>query len=90
MFNYVRVHFPSLYLLETHDWIAAQSLSVPLDAEPDFQAVVYWTRAVASGHQHDAKAAHEAVTNFDAKIDGVRKKTYAYVADSMQNALKPG
>lgn len=83
MFNYVRVRFPSLYLLETHDWIAAQSLPVPLDAEPDFQAVVYWTRAVASGHRHDAKAAQEAVTNFDAKIDEVRKTSYAYVADSM-------
>jgi tetratricopeptide (TPR) repeat protein len=83
MFNYVRVRFPALYLLETHDWMAAQSLPVPLDAEPDFQAVVYWTRAVASGHRHDAKAAQEAVTNFDAKLDEVRKSSYAYVADSM-------
>ncbi|MBV8550216.1 MAG: hypothetical protein JOY54_02870 [Acidobacteriaceae bacterium] len=83
MFNYVRVRFPSLYLLETHGWIAAQSLPVPLDAEPHFQAVVYWTRAVASGHRHDAKAVQEAVTNFDAKLDEVRKTRYAYVADSM-------
>jgi tetratricopeptide (TPR) repeat protein len=85
MFNYVRVRFPSLYLLETHDWKAAQSLPVPVDAEPDFQAVVYWTRAVASGHLRDAKAAQEAVTNFDAKLDEVRKTSYAYVADSMRS-----
>ncbi|MBV8828555.1 MAG: hypothetical protein JO108_04945 [Acidobacteriaceae bacterium] len=83
MFNYVRVRFPSLYLLETHDWIAAQALAVPLDAEPRFQAVVYWTRAVASGHRHDPKAAQDAVTNFDAKIDEVRKTSYAYAVDSM-------
>ena len=83
MFNYVRVRFPSLYLLETHDWMTAQSLPVPLDAGPDFQAVVYWTRAVASGHRHETKAAQQAVTNFDAKIDEVRKTSYAYVADSM-------
>lgn len=83
MFNYVRVRFPSLYLLETHDWKAAQSAPVPLEAEPDFQAVVYWTHAVGSGHLRDAKAAEEAVTNFDSRLNEVRKTSYAYVADSM-------
>lgn len=84
MFNYVRVRFPSLYLLETHDWKTAQSTPVPSDAEPDFQAVVYWTRAVGSGHLRDVKAAQEAVTNFDTKLDEVRKTSYAYVAESMK------
>lgn len=84
MFNYVRVRFPSLYLLETHDWVAVQSWPVPADIEPDFQAVVYWTRAAASGHQRDVKAAQEAVTNYDAKVEEVRKTSYAYVADSMK------
>lgn len=84
MYNYVRVRFPSLYLLETHDWKAAQSFPVPSDAEPDFQAVVYWTRAIASGHLLDANAAQEAVTNFDAKLDEVGKTSYAYVAESMR------
>jgi tetratricopeptide (TPR) repeat protein len=84
MFNYVHVRFPSLYLLETHDWKAAESLPVPLDAEPDFQAVVYWARAVASGHLRDAASAQQAVSSFDAKLDEVRKTSYAYVADSMK------
>ena len=83
MFNYIHVRFPSLYLLDTHEWKAAQSLPVPLQAEPDFQAVVYWAHAVASGHLRDAKAAEEAVTNFDAKLNEVRKTSYAYVAESM-------
>ncbi len=83
MFNYVRVRFPSLYLLETHDWEAAQSMPVPEDAEPDFQAVVYWTRAVASGHLRDVRAAQAAVASYDVKLDEVRKSSYAYVADSM-------
>ena len=83
MFHYVQVRFPSLYLLETHDWKAAQSAPVPLEAEPDFQAVVYWTHAVASGHLRDAKAAEEAVTNFASKLNEVRKTSYAYVAESM-------
>lgn len=83
MFNYVRVRFPSLYLLETHDWKAAQSMPIPEDAEPDFQAVVYWTRAVACGHLRDAQAAQAAVSGYDAKLNEVRKSSYAYVADSM-------
>ena len=83
MFNYVRVRFPSLYLLETRDWKAAQAMSVPADAEPDFQAVVYWARAVASGHLRDVPAAQAAVASFDGKLDEVRKTSYAHVADSM-------
>lgn len=83
MFNRVRVRFPSLYLLETRDWKAAQTMSVPEDAEPDFQAAVYWTRAVASGHLRDAGAAQAAVAGYDAKLAEVRKSSYAYVADSM-------
>jgi tetratricopeptide (TPR) repeat protein len=84
MFNYVRVRFPSLYLLETRDWKAAQSMPVPEDAEPDFQAVVYWTRAVASGHLRDSRAAQAAVASYDAKLEEVRKSSFAYVADSMR------
>lgn len=83
MFNYVRVRFPSLYVLETHDWQAAQSLVVPVDAEPEFQAVVYWTRAVASGHLRNVEATQAAVADFDSKIEEVRKTSHAYAADSM-------
>jgi tetratricopeptide (TPR) repeat protein len=83
MFNRVRVGFPSLYLVETQDWKAAQSMPVPEDAEADFQAVVYWTRAVASGHLRDVESAGAAVASYDAKLGEVRKSSYAYVADSM-------
>jgi tetratricopeptide (TPR) repeat protein len=83
MFNYVRVRFPSLYLLETQDWKTAQSMPVPEDAEADFQAVVYWTRAIASGHLRDVGGAQAAVAGYDAKLDEVRKSSYAYVADTM-------
>ena len=83
MFNYVRVRFPSLYLLETHDWKSALAMPIPEDVEPDFQAVVYWTRAVAAGHLRDTEAARRAVAGYDAKLEAVRKSSYAYVADSM-------
>ncbi len=83
MFNYVRVRFPSLYFLETHNWKAAQAMSIPEDAEPDFQAVIYWVRAIASGHLRDVSAAQAAVAGYDVKLDEVRKSSYAYVADTM-------
>lgn len=83
MFNKVRVRFPSLYLLEAHEWKAAQAMPVPEDAEADFQAVVYWTRAVAAGHLRDAEAARAAVAGYDAKLEQVRQSSYAYVADAM-------
>jgi tetratricopeptide (TPR) repeat protein len=83
MFNLVQVRFPSLYLLETHNWKAAQTMTVPQDVEPDFQAVVYWTRAVGSGHLKDINAAQAAVAGYDAALDEVRKSNSAYVADSM-------
>ena len=83
MYNYVRVRFPSLYLLETRDWKAAEAMPVPQDAEPDFQAVVYWTRAIAAGHLRNTQAAQAAVTGYEAKLEEVRTSSYAYVADSM-------
>ncbi len=83
MFSYVQVRFPSLYLLETHDWGAAQSMSVPTSVEPDFQAVVYWTRAVAAGHLRNLDAARSAVTEYDRTVEEVKKTSYAYVADAM-------
>ncbi len=83
MFNYVRVRFPSLYLLETHDWKGALSMPVPQDAGADFQAAVYWMRSVGAGHLRDHEAARAAVDGYDAKLEEVRKSSYAYVADSM-------
>jgi tetratricopeptide (TPR) repeat protein len=82
-FSYVRVRFPSLYLLETRQWQQAEQSPVP-DDKPDFQAFVYLTRAIAAGHLHDAAAALAAVTGYDGKIEELKKTKYAYVADSMK------
>ncbi|MGH9618691.1 MAG: tetratricopeptide repeat protein [Bryobacteraceae bacterium] len=82
-FFYVQVHFPSLYGLETKDWKKAYALSVPENAGPDFQAVIYWARVIAATHLHELKAAREAVHEYDLALAAVRKTSYAYVADEM-------
>ena len=83
VFSYVQVRFPSLYLLETEQWQEAEQSPVP-DDEPDFQAFVFLTRAIAAGHLRDAAAAQTAATSYDGKIEEVKKTSYAYVADSMK------
>lgn len=82
-FFYVQVHFPSLYAIETKNWKQAYSLAAPKDAGPDFQAVVYWARAIAAARLHDVNAAAAAVRNYDSALDAVRKTSYASVADQM-------
>ena len=82
MFGYVRVQFPSLYLLETEQWQKAEQSPVP-DDFPDFQAIVFFTRAIAAGHLHDAPAAQAAAAGFDGKIEELRKTKFAYAAEPM-------
>ncbi len=82
-FSYVRVRFPSLYLLETRQWQEAEQSPVP-DDKADYQAFVFLTRAIAAGHLHDAAAAQAAATGYDDKIKELKKTKYAYVADSMK------
>ncbi len=82
MFSYVRVRFPSLYLLETGQWQQAEQSPVP-DDFPDFQAIVFLTRAIAAGHLRDGAAAQAAVAGYDGKIEELRKSKFAYAADSM-------
>jgi tetratricopeptide (TPR) repeat protein len=82
-FSYVRVRFPSLYLLETRQWQQAEQSPVP-DDEPTFQAFVFLSRAIAAGHLHNAGAAQAAVTGYDGRIEEVKKTKHAYLADSMK------
>ena len=85
-FFYVQVHFPSLNLLETKNWNAAYSLTVPADYAPDFQAGIYWAKAIAAAHLHDIGATKDAVNNYDLALDAVRKTSYAYVAEQMTSS----
>lgn len=82
---YVQVHFPVLYMVETKSWKDVERLSVP-NEPPEYQAVVYWGKAVAAGHLRDVAAAQTAVQQYDAAREAVRKTDYAYVADQMANS----
>ena len=81
--NFMKVHMPALYFLETKDWKAAMAMTAPADIEFDAQAVAYWAQAVAAGHLHDAAAAQHAVSEYDRLMDATRKSSYAYVVDGM-------
>ena len=80
---FVQVQFPTLYLLETQDWKAANSLHAPKNATPDFSAIINWAKAVSAGHLNDRAAAEAAVRDYDQDLEAVRHSTYAYVAEQM-------
>jgi tetratricopeptide (TPR) repeat protein len=77
----MRAHLPAMYELETHQWKEALALQPPAGAEPGSQAITYWARAVAAGHLRDVAAARDAVQQYDAMLDAVRKSIRPYEAD---------
>jgi tetratricopeptide (TPR) repeat protein len=79
----MRAHLPAMYALETHQWKEALALQPPAGAEPSAQAITYWARAVAAGHLRDVAAARDAVLQYDAMLDTVRKSSRSYEADYM-------
>jgi tetratricopeptide (TPR) repeat protein len=79
----MRAHMPAMYALETHQWEEALALQPPAGAEPGSQAITYWARAVAAGHLRNVAAARDAVQQYDAMLDTVRKSSRPYQADYM-------
>ena len=81
--NKMLAHFPAMYALETHDWKAAETLSVRAGVEPYYQATTYWARAVGAGHLRDATRAKDAVEHYDATVEATRKTKNAFRAEYM-------
>jgi tetratricopeptide (TPR) repeat protein len=79
----MRAHMPGMYALETHQWKEALALQPPAGAEPSAQAITYWARAIAAGHLRDVAAARDAVQQYDAMLDAVRKSSRPFRADYM-------
>jgi tetratricopeptide (TPR) repeat protein len=79
----MRAQMPAMYALETRQWKEALVLQPPAGAEPSAQAITYWARAVAAGHLRDVTAARDAVLQYDAMLDKVRKSSRPYKADYM-------
>lgn len=81
--NGMRAVFPARYAVETRDWKAAEALTPPPGIEPYNMAVTYWAQAVGAGHLRDAKAAAQAVQQYNAMVEATRKGKKPYVAESM-------
>jgi tetratricopeptide (TPR) repeat protein len=79
----MRAHMPAMYALETHQWKEALALEPAAGAEPSAQAITYWARAVAAGRLRDVAAARDAVLQYDAILETVRKSSRPYRADYM-------
>jgi tetratricopeptide (TPR) repeat protein len=79
----MRAQMPAMYALETRQWKEALALQPPAGAETSAQAITYWARAVAAGHLRDVAAARDAVLQYDAMLDTVRKSSRPYEADYM-------
>jgi len=82
--NRMRAEFPATYVLETRNWKAAEALIPPAGAEPGQKSVTYWAQAIGAGHLRDSKAAGEAVKQYDAMLEAVRKGDQAFRAEGME------
>jgi tetratricopeptide (TPR) repeat protein len=80
-----RAMFPAVYAIERRQWTEALQLEAHEDSVPDAQALVFWARAVAAGHLHDAAAAQKALQHFDELVEATRKGPNPYVAEYMKN-----
>ena len=68
----------AIYLLEMHDWKAAEKLK-PESKSPQSATVdITWANGIAAGHLHNAKVAKKSLAVIDAEIDKLRNGPQAY------------
>jgi len=80
--------FPVVYAIERRQWKEALGLEPKAEAEPYAKSTVYWGRAIAAGHLHDAGAAQDALQHFDELVEVTHKGPKSYLADSMKQPRK--
>jgi len=68
----------AIYLLEMHDWKAAEKLKPEPKSPSLATGDITWAHGIAAGHLHDAKKAKQALTTTDAEIDKLRTGPSAY------------
>jgi len=78
-----RAGFPATYEIELRHWKNAASLDPKMATKPENVAMIYWARAVGSGHLRDAGAAKENFAHYDAMVEEVKKGPDAYMAQYM-------
>ncbi len=78
-----RAGFPATYEIEMRHWKEAATLDPKSSTKPENVAITYWTRAVGSGHLHDAAEAKKDLAQYDAMVEAVKKSADAYMAEYM-------
>ncbi len=80
--------FPAAYAVERRQWKEALALQIKPDALPNTQLSIPWARAIAAGHLHDAAAGKEALQQYNALVEAVRKSSKSYIADNLNEERK--
>lgn len=80
--------FPVVYAIERRQWKEVLSLQPKADTEPYTKSPIYWGRAVAAGHLHDAAAAEDALRHYDELVEATRQGPKPHIADSMKQPRK--
>jgi tetratricopeptide (TPR) repeat protein len=73
----------AIYLLEMHDWKAAEKLKPEAKSPEDATGDITWANGIAAGHLRDAKAAKKALAIADVEIDKLRGGPQAYRVPGM-------
>lgn len=81
--------FAATFDIERRQWKDALALQPnPHPVAPYTQASIYWGRAIAAGHLHDAAAAAAALKSYDEILDATAKGPKPYAADYLKNERK--
>jgi tetratricopeptide (TPR) repeat protein len=68
----------AIYLLEMHDWKAAEKLKPEAGSPAHTTEDITWANAIAAGRLHEAKAANKSLAVADTEIDKMRGGPQAY------------
>ena len=80
--------FPVVYAIERRQWKEALALEPKPDVAPYAKTPIYWGKAIAAGHLHDAAAAQDALKHYDELIEATRKGPKPYLADGYKRERK--
>ncbi len=84
-----QARFAATYAIERRQWKDALALQPsPHPSAPYTQASIYWGRAIAAGHLHDAAAGQAALQAYDELIRATGKSSKPYYGDFLKEDRK--
>ena len=81
MVPYYQSKLPIFYALEMRDWNTAGALEPVSGSTAEVSTMVYWARAIAHGHLHQAQQAQADLARFDELMTDLKKGPQAYLAE---------